>query len=99
LNRRDAETPREISPITMFKQHADLHPRLQQLPGVVQGRFAETQARIDGTGDEVLDYRHAVKRYHGCRQIVIEGGDHAFRDFGEYLDTVLEFCGVSALHR
>lgn len=51
------------------------------------------------TGDEVLDYRHAVKRYHGCRQIVIEGGDHAFRDFGEHLDTVLEFCGVSALHR
>lgn len=51
------------------------------------------------TGDEVLDYRHAVNRCHGCRQIVIEGGDHAFRDFGEYLDTVLEFCGVSALHR
>ena len=51
------------------------------------------------TGDEVLDYRHAVKRYHGCRQMVIEGGDHAFRDFGEYLDAALEFCGVSELNR
>ena len=83
----------------MFKQDADLHSRPQQLPRVVQGQFAEAQARIVRTGDEVLDYRHAVKRYHGCRQIVIEGGDHAFRDFGEFLDTVLEFCGVSALHR
>ena len=51
------------------------------------------------TGDEVLDYRQAVKRYHGCRQMVIEGGDHAFRDFGEYLDAALEFCGVSELNR
>jgi len=51
------------------------------------------------TGDEILDYRHAVKRYRGCRQMVIEGGDHAFKDFGEHLDTVLEFCGVSAVDR
>jgi uncharacterized protein len=47
------------------------------------------------TGDEVLDYREAVARYHGCRQIVIEGGDHGFSDFGLYLDTVLEFCEAS----
>jgi predicted esterase YcpF (UPF0227 family) len=46
------------------------------------------------TGDEVLDYRDAVKRYGGCRQMVIEGGDHAFKDFGDYLGTVLEFCGA-----
>jgi predicted esterase YcpF (UPF0227 family) len=51
------------------------------------------------TGDEVLDYRHAVERYRGCRQMVIGGGDHAFKDFGEYLETVLEFCGVSVLDR
>ena len=30
------------------------------------------------TGDEVLDYRHAVERYRGARQLVIEGGDHGF---------------------
>jgi predicted esterase YcpF (UPF0227 family) len=45
------------------------------------------------TGDEVLDYRWAVERYRGCRQIVIEGGDHGLSDFTSYLDTVLEFCG------
>jgi hypothetical protein len=34
-----------------------------------------------------------VERYGGCRQIVIEGGDHGLSDFSSYLDTVLEFCG------
>lgn len=47
------------------------------------------------TGDEVLDYRQAVKKYHGARHMVIEGGDHGFGDFGVYLDAVFEFCGVT----
>lgn len=47
------------------------------------------------TGDEVLDYRQAVEKYRGARQIVIEGGDHGFGDFAAYLDTVLQFCGIA----
>ncbi len=46
------------------------------------------------TGDEVLDYRQAVAKYRGARQIVIEGGDHGFGDFAHYLDTVLAFGGT-----
>ncbi len=46
------------------------------------------------TGDEVLDYREAVARYRGCRQLVVEGGDHGFSDFASYLDVVLEHCGL-----
>ena len=49
------------------------------------------------TGDEVLDYRAAVERYRGATQQVIEGGDHGFSDFGEYLDAALAFCGVTAV--
>ena len=45
------------------------------------------------TGDEVLDYRHAVERYRGARQLVIEGGDHGFGDFEKYIEAVFEFCG------
>ena len=45
------------------------------------------------TGDEVLDYRHAVEKYRGAGQIVIEGGDHGFSDFAHYLGAVLTFCG------
>ncbi|OGA53089.1 MAG: esterase [Betaproteobacteria bacterium RIFCSPLOWO2_12_FULL_62_58] len=47
------------------------------------------------TGDEVLDYRHAVEKYRGARQVVIKGGDHGFSDFADHLDVVLEFCGVT----
>ena len=46
------------------------------------------------TGDEVLDYRMAVARYAGCRQIVIEGGDHGLGSFVDYLSQVLAFCDV-----
>ena len=44
------------------------------------------------TGDEVLDYRQAVARYAGCRQIVLEGGDHSFTRFPDYLPQLIEFC-------
>jgi uncharacterized protein len=43
----------------------------------------------------VLDYRQAVERYRGARQLVIEGGDHGFGDFEKYLDVVFEFCRLA----
>lgn len=46
------------------------------------------------TGDEVLDYRQAVARYAGSRQIVLPGGDHSFTRFPEYLPQLIEFCGL-----
>ena len=49
---------------------------------------------LAATGDGVLDYRRAVERYRGCRQIVIEGSDHSLSDFADYMDIVLEFCGA-----
>lgn len=47
------------------------------------------------TGDEVLDYREAVERYRGARQIVIEGGDHGFASFPERIPLLLEFAGLA----
>lgn len=46
---------------------------------------------ITATGDEVLDYRAGVERYAGCEQIIVDGGDHGFREFAGYLDTVITF--------
>mgnify|MGYP002145698555 CR=1 FL=1 len=46
------------------------------------------------TGDEVLDYRAAVAHYPGARQTVLEGGDHSFTRWGDYLDPILEFAGL-----
>lgn len=45
-------------------------------------------------GDALLDYRDAVQKYRGCRQIVLEGGDHSFTRFDEYRDTILKFAGL-----
>jgi len=51
---------------------------------------------IAATADEVLDYRAAVARYRGCRQVVIDGGDHGLSDFDSHADATLEFCGIPA---
>lgn len=48
------------------------------------------------TGDEVLDYRQAVRRYAGCEQIVVNGGDHSLQSFPQHLSRILEFAGHAA---
>jgi predicted esterase YcpF (UPF0227 family) len=45
-------------------------------------------------GDKVLDYRHALARYAGCRQIVLEGGEHGFSQFPRFIEQILEFAGL-----
>jgi predicted esterase YcpF (UPF0227 family) len=47
---------------------------------------------IHTTGDELLDWRIAVRHYAGCRQVIVEGSNHGFTEFGDYLDVVLEFA-------
>ena len=49
------------------------------------------------TGDEVLDYRVAVRKYAGARQLVIEGGDHTLKSFPDHLPAILEFAGRAPL--
>jgi len=39
----------------------------------------------------VLDYRHAVQKYADVRQTVLEGGDHGFSRWGDFLDDVIDF--------
>jgi predicted esterase YcpF (UPF0227 family) len=46
------------------------------------------------TGDEVLDYREAVAKYAGARQLVVQGSDHGFADFEQHLDSVLAFAAT-----
>jgi uncharacterized protein len=46
------------------------------------------------TGDEVLDYREATEKYVGTKQLVVQGSDHGFAEFEQYLDSVLEFAGI-----
>ncbi|MFA7553074.1 MAG: YqiA/YcfP family alpha/beta fold hydrolase [Spongiibacteraceae bacterium] len=46
------------------------------------------------TGDETLDYRHAVEYYRGCLQQVEEGGDHRFQHFDKHLPNIMKFLNV-----
>jgi predicted esterase YcpF (UPF0227 family) len=50
---------------------------------------------LEETGDEVLDYREAVQKYLGARQLVIDGGDHSLKSFPEHLPLILEFAGLA----
>jgi uncharacterized protein len=47
---------------------------------------------IAATADEVVDYRSAVQRYAGCRQVVIRGSDHGLREFPDYVNGVIDHC-------
>jgi predicted esterase YcpF (UPF0227 family) len=48
------------------------------------------------TGDEVLDWRHAAEHYAGCRHVVLDGGDHSFTKFPEYISQIIEFMELRA---
>ena len=43
------------------------------------------------TGDSVLDYREAVRFYAGAQQVVLEGGDHGFSRFTDFIPAILAF--------
>lgn len=49
------------------------------------------------TGDELLDYRQAVAYYAGAAQTVIEGGDHSFTRFGDFIEPIIEFAGLDEI--
>ncbi len=51
------------------------------------------------TDDEVLDYRAAVRKFRGARQLVIQGGDHSLQSFPEQIPLILEFAGFPPLAR
>lgn len=47
------------------------------------------------TGDQDLDYRVAVEKYTGARQTVLEGGDHSFSRWNDYLDEIISYAGLT----
>jgi len=64
--------------------------RALETPGVTPARYL----LLVDSGDEVLDYRQALERYAGSRQIILEGGDHSFPRFPEFVPQIIEFCGL-----
>jgi predicted esterase YcpF (UPF0227 family) len=48
------------------------------------------------TGDEVLDWRAAARKYEGARMVVRDGGDHSLQCFPEMMPRILEFARLKA---
>ena len=46
------------------------------------------------SGDEVLDHRDALNKYPGSRLEVVQGGDHSFAMFEDYIPRILSFAGL-----
>jgi hypothetical protein len=46
------------------------------------------------TGDEVLDWREAARKYAGARTVIRAGGDHSLRGFPEHIARILAFAGI-----
>lgn len=46
------------------------------------------------TGDEVLDWRLAARKYEGARTVIRDGGDHSLQSFPEHLGRILAFAGM-----
>lgn len=44
------------------------------------------------SGDELIDYRQTLACLPDVKQHVIEGGSHAFEDFVQVLDEIVDFC-------
>jgi len=65
-----------------------------QLKQQVRRPTPERYWLLSETGDEVLDYRLGLVFYAGCRQTVLEGGNHGFTKFPDFVPQILEFAGL-----
>ena len=62
-----------------------------QALGTGKPRHLEQYWLMVQTGDETLDYRAAVDHYQGCKQTVLDGGNHAFEGYEQYLPAIYQF--------
>lgn len=46
------------------------------------------------SGDELLDWREAVRRYAGAWQYIAGGGDHGWEDIDAEIPSILRFAGA-----
>jgi predicted esterase YcpF (UPF0227 family) len=75
-------------PYQLTQEHLDQLAALHVPKPARTGRYL----LMHTTGDELLDWRTAVDHYAGCRKIIVQGSDHGFGEFGDYLEPVLLFA-------
>lgn len=57
-------------------------------------RYPQNFMLLVQTGDETLDYRHAVDKYKSSTSIIQEGGNHSFADYESMLPQIFEFLAT-----
>jgi predicted esterase YcpF (UPF0227 family) len=82
-------------PSDRFYFRAEFIPELQALRPTVVSPVQRGLAII-AQGDELLDWREMLARYHGVRIKLLEGSDHALSDFDEHLADILGFLELTA---
>jgi predicted esterase YcpF (UPF0227 family) len=50
---------------------------------------------LQQTGDEVLNFQHAIKYYSQCKQLVEFGGDHSFQGFERTINKIVDFLKIT----
>jgi len=50
---------------------------------------------LQQTGDEVLNYQHAVKYYSQCKQWIEFGGDHSYVEFERTFASIVDFLKIT----
>jgi len=92
-----------INPAKFIGEHANFHSgdrftftgaHAGQLKAQVSQPTPGRYWLLTETGDEVLDWRLAADFYAGCRQTVLEGGDHSFTRFPEFIPQIIEYAGL-----
>lgn len=46
------------------------------------------------TGDEVLNFQHAVNYYSQCKQLIQLGGEHSFTGFEQTFSSIVDFLKI-----
>jgi predicted esterase YcpF (UPF0227 family) len=46
------------------------------------------------TGDELLDYKDAQKKYEGAKVIIEDGGSHGFDNIERYFEDIKRFFEI-----
>jgi predicted esterase YcpF (UPF0227 family) len=94
---RDLEVHLGRQPVFFTDDEIDFRPeylaelREIEVPAIT---WPERYFLVAATGDTLIDYRAMTDKYKGARQSVIEGSDHELSDFANYMDEVLDFCGI-----
>lgn len=57
-------------------------------------QYAKNYLLLAQTGDETLDYRLAVDKYHSSMSIITQGGNHSFEGYEALLPQIYQFLTV-----